>query len=190
MTQEISDERVPAAAAAPAESDDSEVGMADWLTRTEVAALLRVSIATVRRLQGSALHPSRNEDGRYLFDPEEVDRVLTSRPPPAEPRPRDAPGQLAAEAFKLFRDGIDPRDAVICLERPPAEVEELYAGWQRMGESLVISTRTRTILSHMVQIRMLPEPVLIAIEEDEPDVLSRYIREEVARRRSAARTRR
>jgi hypothetical protein len=42
----------------------------------------------------------------------------------------------------------------------------------------------------MVQMRLLPEPVPPAIEKDDPDGLSRYVREEVARRRRTDGTRR
>ena len=53
-------------------SDDIAASIDDFLTRGEVATLLRVSIATVRRWQGKDLHPRRDETGLYLFDPGEV----------------------------------------------------------------------------------------------------------------------
>src|SRR3954453_9539338 len=86
-----------------------------WLTRSEVAEVLRVSVTTVRRLQGRELHPQRSEEGVYLFDPSEVDELCARRPPPPEPRDCRDPGELAAEAFKLLRDGADVRDLVIAL---------------------------------------------------------------------------
>ena len=50
----------------------------DWkmLTRGQVAKRLGKSIATVRRMEGRALHPKRNQKGVLRFDPAEVERVV------------------------------------------------------------------------------------------------------------------
>lgn len=45
------------------------------LTRAQVAKRLGRSIATVRRLEGVALHPVLDSDGIHRFDPDEVERV-------------------------------------------------------------------------------------------------------------------
>jgi len=45
------------------------------LTRADVAALLRCSISSVRRLEGDALHPIVGPDGVHGFDPAEAARV-------------------------------------------------------------------------------------------------------------------
>jgi hypothetical protein len=45
------------------------------LKRAQVAKRLGKSIATVRRLEGVALHPIVDTDGVHRFDPEEVERV-------------------------------------------------------------------------------------------------------------------
>lgn len=42
------------------------------LTRSQVAKRLGKSIATVRRLEGSRLHPTRDREGVYRFDRDEV----------------------------------------------------------------------------------------------------------------------
>jgi hypothetical protein len=161
-----------AVATQPSHADDRAAGSVEWLTRTEVAAILRVSIATVRRLEGLQLHPRRSETGFYMFDPREVETARAQRPAPPEPRDcRDA-GELAAEAFRLLRDGIDIRDLVIALRRPPREVEVLHADWQRMGESIVISPRTRSELSRLAYHDLISDEMLDAIEGDDADTLS------------------
>lgn len=43
------------------------------LTRSGVAKRLGKSIATVRRMEGVELHPTRGSNGVHLFDPDEVD---------------------------------------------------------------------------------------------------------------------
>ena len=65
--------------------------------------------------------PSEEE----LIDLLEV--VRARRPPPPEPRECREPGDIAAEAFKLLRDGVDARDLVIALRRPAAEIATIYA---------------------------------------------------------------
>lgn len=49
-----------------------EIGM---LTRSQVANRLGKSIATVRRMEGTELHPRRSPEGVNLFDPVEVAEV-------------------------------------------------------------------------------------------------------------------
>src|SRR5262245_25714926 len=95
------------AASVAVTTQGSPADISQWLMRAEVAAILRVSIATVRRMEGRDLHPQRSEEGFYLFDPGEVEGARARRPPPPEPRDCRDPGELAAEAFKLLRDGVD-----------------------------------------------------------------------------------
>jgi hypothetical protein len=45
------------------------------LTRSQVAKRLGRSIATVRKMEGRALHPVQNERGVWLFDDDEVDDI-------------------------------------------------------------------------------------------------------------------
>jgi hypothetical protein len=52
------------------------------LTRGQVANRLGRSVATVRRLEGVVLHPSRGRRGMRLFDADEVDRVAREGYPP------------------------------------------------------------------------------------------------------------
>jgi len=49
------------------------------LTRSQVAKRLGRSIATVRRLEGSALHPIQDRDGVHRFSAREVDAVKHGR---------------------------------------------------------------------------------------------------------------
>jgi hypothetical protein len=45
------------------------------LSRIEVARRLGKSVATVRRLEGVELHPTRDSSGVHRFDPDEVERL-------------------------------------------------------------------------------------------------------------------
>lgn len=152
-------------------------GMAEWITRSEVAEIMRVSVTTVRRLQGRELHPLRSPEGVYLFDPREVEEVRARRPPPPGPVEHQDPGGFAAEAFKLFRDGVDVRDAVIALRRSPGEVETLYADWERLGDMLFLSSPVRWQLSRMASHGLVDEQVVEAIEDDDFEALSAIVAE-------------
>jgi hypothetical protein len=49
--------------------------MFGMMTRGQVAKRIGKSIATVRRLEGSQLHPKKDANGYMRFDPNEVERV-------------------------------------------------------------------------------------------------------------------
>jgi hypothetical protein len=163
--------------ALPDEGDrgDTSADMDDWLTRGEVAAVMRVSITTVRRLQGRELHPRRSPDGFYLFDPREVEVARARRPPQPDPRECGDAGELAAETFKFLRDGVDIRDVVIALRRPTKEIEALYVDWERMGDMLVISKRTRGQLARLVRHGLLSGAIAEAIEDDDAETLGELV---------------
>src|SRR5437899_12580122 len=93
--------------------DDRHV--ATTLTRTEVAAELGISPSTVRRLEGSELHPVTLDDGKHVFDPTEVHAVARTR---AGRAAASATGELAARACELLREGKGSIDVIIALRQP------------------------------------------------------------------------
>lgn len=101
--------------------------LARW-TRTDVAKFLHVSITTVRRLEGRALHPSIDASGTRLFDPTEV-RVVAERRAERPVSKRDDAGEISARVFELFQRGANLRTIVITARVPPRTVRELYAEW-------------------------------------------------------------
>jgi hypothetical protein len=107
---------------APDRHDDRQP--ATTLTRTEVAAALGVSPSTVRRLEGSEIHPIVLADGKHVFDPAEVRAVVESR---ATRSAGPATGELTARACELFREGKGSIDVIIALRQPFDVVLE----WQR-----------------------------------------------------------
>ncbi len=168
--------------------DGSPAGMSTFLTRSEVATVLRVSIATIRRWQGKELHPRRDDTGAYLFDPQEVEAVRVRRPPPPETHPCKDSGALGAEAFKLFRDGVDVRDVVISLQRPPGEIWALYKQWEEMGNAIVLSDQVHGQLSRLVRHGLLADTVLEAIENDDYEAIRDFINDSAGTRPGRRRT--
>ena len=113
------------------------------LTRKQVAGRLGVSETSVRRLEGTRLHPTHR--GRLVyFDEHEVERYATERAPG---RGSGNPGEIAANAFELFRAGKGFRDVVIELRQTPERVRQLYREYA-LGSDL-----------------LLPAAILRAIEE-------------------------
>lgn len=105
-------------------TDDSPA----MLTRHDVATRLGVSIATVRRMEGSALHPTVDSQGVHWFAVTEVRSVSIERSQKPLARGADE-GEVAARVFELFRLGADLRKVVIAVRVHPRVVRALYAEW-------------------------------------------------------------
>jgi hypothetical protein len=112
------------------------------LTRKQVAALLGVAETSVRRLEGTHLHPIRR--GRFVFfDAQEVERCAaegTRRQPDS--------GEIAARAFELFRSGRDFRDVVIELRQTPDRVRQLYREYA-LGSDLLMPAAVRVAIEEL-----------------------------------------
>src|SRR5258708_36771601 len=93
--------------------------IAGWMGRSAVARALDVSVSTVRRLEGTALHPVRAEDGCWYFNPDEVERARTQLTPPSTAQAAVGgadsgdDGDLAARLFPLFQRGTSFAEAVL-----------------------------------------------------------------------------
>lgn len=118
------------------------------LTRAEVCERLGVSLSTVRRWEGSRLHPRQGPGGVRLFDPAEVAALaaeLANDAPGAsastrqaapgarrarpEPPPERTPGELAALVFERLEQRQTLAEIVVGLRVPPALVRELHREW-------------------------------------------------------------
>lgn len=117
---------------------DDELRMAA-LTRDDVAKRLGVSISTVRRLEGTRLHPLIDDKSVRRFKASDVERVAKELE--AEQRsPRNAQqavvraaemskGELAALVFERLEQRHSLSEIVIALRVPPEDVRELYHTW-------------------------------------------------------------
>jgi len=101
---------------------------AEQWTRHEVAERLRVSITTVRRMEGRELHPGVDSRGVRQFAASEV-RSVAERRAQLPISKRDDEGEAAARVFELFRSGADLRKVVTAARLHPRVVRELYAEW-------------------------------------------------------------
>jgi hypothetical protein len=97
------------------------------MTRDQVARRLGVHITTVRRYERKGrLHPKVNDHGVWLFDPEEVERLATTR------NVASPSGAVAARVFRALYEGYSLQQIVMEYQLPPALVRGLYAEWKAM----------------------------------------------------------
>ncbi len=106
------------------------------LSRADAAARLGVSVATVRRYEGSRLHPTVDSSGAHWFSAKEVTALAASRAnqaldrgqirnakPAPEARTR---GEIAALVFERFEQRQSHAEIVIGLRVEPELVMELF----------------------------------------------------------------
>jgi hypothetical protein len=158
-------------------------------TRSVVASTLNVSVTTVRRFEGTLLHPVKGTDGIHLFDPAEVQELANRRPTPSPAKNSTSEGEVAAAAFALFKKKTSPRDVVIELEQSPTVIQKLYEDWERLGDRVVLGEEILGILDRMVAARLIDEEVVSAIWNNSADRLRSFV-ETRAKERQTPRRRR
>lgn len=107
------------------------------LTRSQVAARWGCSLATVRRAEAQGkVHPEIGSDGVHRFDPVEIASASPARKarrratqPVGDPL---ADGDLAAEIFAAFDQGVGPAEVVKDRRLPPAVVKALHGTWREL----------------------------------------------------------
>lgn len=97
------------------------------LTRAQVARQLGTTVTTVHRMRlRGELHPKRDVNGVYRYDPADVIRAAGAR----KRSTQYTPGQVASRAFQMFDHGGELKEIVIAFEITPEEVFRLYRLWQ------------------------------------------------------------
>lgn len=112
------------------------------MTRAEVAARLGVSISTVRRYEGTRLHPDVDEDDVRWFDPKEVtalaaelandprqERRRNANATAASVEPQPERGELAALVFERLERRQSLAEIVIGVRIEPESVRALFEQW-------------------------------------------------------------
>jgi hypothetical protein len=142
------------------------------LTRAQVASRLGVSVSTVRRLEGTRLHPTLGGNDVRWFDENEVAALaaeLANEPRVHSDTKRDAPrsrGELAALVFERFEQRQSLAEIVVGLRIETELVRALFDEWS-LG--LVEG-----------QLRMTREPLVPRVHE-----IPRFSREQLAKRLEA-----
>lgn len=113
------------------------------LSRSQVADRLGISVSTVRRYEGSRLHPQTGAAGVHWFDAAEVATFaaeLANEPrmrrrlrvvapaPRGMPAPRSA-DELAAQVFERLEQRQTLAEIVIGVRIAPERVRELHVQW-------------------------------------------------------------
>ena len=122
-----------------------EIDLGTWISRAEAAAFARVTVNTIINWQQKdkvhAVADYRRDRGgsdrrQWVYDPKEL---LKLRSPNVVMRSRE-PGETAARAFELFRDGKSDADVVITLRETPDSVAILRDKWLDMGGAADVIT--------------------------------------------------
>jgi len=124
-------------------------------TRAEVARRLGKSIGAVRYLEGKALHPQRDAEGVWRFDPSEIEALAPG------PTIELSPGKLAARACQLFRDGKTIVDVVIALEQPFDVVQGIHRAFAEDSGTLYVPPAVAEKMAEICEVdQATPEIVL------------------------------
>jgi hypothetical protein len=181
-------------------TEDSDIGPVDEaparqgipassqpFTRSAVAAVLHVSLTTIRRREGTLLHPVKGTDGTHLFDPTEVQELANRRPTASPVKNSTAEGEIAAAAFAMFKKKTSARDVVIELEQSPAVVPKLQEDWERLGDRVVVGEEILGILDRMSAARLIDDEVVSAIWNNWPETIRAYVDAKLSGRQRARR---
>lgn len=96
-------------------------------TRSELANLFDVSVATIRRLENKELFPKKDADGVHRFDYAEVAELARRRAVPMSAETARAKKvRLETKAMALFEAGKDPVDVMRALRTTCEEVMGLW----------------------------------------------------------------
>jgi uncharacterized small protein (DUF1192 family) len=141
---------------------------AGLLSRAQVAQRIGASIATVRRLEGTLLHPIVDKDGTHRFDPKEVTALAASRANQALDRgairnDKPAPdartrGEIAALVFERFEQRQSHAEIVIGLRIEPELVGELFEQYcLGLTERMLSKREPRVPLQSDIELVHVPE---------------------------------
>ncbi|MFZ5893263.1 MAG: hypothetical protein ACOY0T_19545 [Myxococcota bacterium] len=106
--------------------------------------MLGVSKSTLRRMEGTELQPTIGPHNIRMFHEEEIRSVIVTRRGRMDAG-SDA-GELAAEAFELFDNGLGVVDAVKQLRAAPEFIESLHTHWVRLRKNMLISAEGRAAI--------------------------------------------
>lgn len=145
-----------------AQADQATSYTQRMLTRAQVADRLGRSVATVRRLEGVVLHPSRGRRGVRLFEADEVDRVARDGYPPQLSDPLDSPVSAAGN----FTDGRSRK-----AERCPSA-----AAFRALQQELA---QTRELGKFLAQafVELANDRMVAALEPDFAEMIEELLEE-------------
>lgn len=101
------------------------------VTRAEVAKALGCSIPTVRRMEGTVLHPTEDAEGVHRFDPVEVIQLINDRSARAVDPSKE--GERDARVFEMLDAGRGVREIVTTLRLSVEVALKLSDQWRETG---------------------------------------------------------
>jgi hypothetical protein len=149
-------------------------GVMVTITRKEVASMLGVSVATVRRMEGKSLHP-KLIDGAWRFEIDDVKGV--QRAPSAVVKRAPSEGEIAAEIFRRFDEGKSLRQIVRECRQPPKVIRAMHEEWAApLGRASDVECCAATTRDEEEIVRWEEAMRAMIEDEDEPRFTSRVCR--------------
>ena len=109
--------------------------------------MLGVSKSTLRRMEGIELQPTIGPHNIRMFHEEEIRAVVVTRRGRMDASDATSEtGELAAEAFELFDNGLGVVDAVKQLRAAPDVIESLHLHWARLRKNMLVSAESRAAI--------------------------------------------
>lgn len=140
------------------------------LTRSGVAKRLGKSLATVRRMEGVELHPTRDERGVHRFDPDEVEAVARGETSYRGHRADESRGFDEDDAADSLSELLARREAQQRAEEDDLRrLREREEQERRQAIQREVERQVSTRIEQFEKERLLGE-LLATIEEDD-DVL-------------------
>ena len=141
------------------EAELKEPETRDWLTRNDTSDLLRCSMQTLKNYENrELLHPRwavrRDRTGAerwmVVYDPKELAQLPKKNPEGPREFVRQ-PGEQAARAFEMFRQGYELDEIVIELRETPERIDQLHEHWREQTKARwVLNPEARKLLEQMV----------------------------------------
>jgi len=154
------------------------------LTRSQVARRLGKSLATVRRLEGSSLHPRRDDNGVHWFDESEVKRLADSRrttrrmPERAPPQPAECRDRVKRSDWWLQRLERAEPDDVDASSEPEEDEQQGPPDAARSLEMERLESRVRD-LEHRLAYHAAEEVRASRVRALEHETIARQLLEEL-----------
>jgi hypothetical protein len=109
--------------------------MSTWFTRQDVADALHCSVMTVRRLEGTRLHPQTDDSGVHRFRPPDIHRLAHAKIRTRGQHQKLAgvpitDGEVQSKVFAMLEEGRSRREIVIALEITAEAVQAIWKQWR------------------------------------------------------------
>jgi hypothetical protein len=114
------------------------------LTRSQAAAVLKLTEDEIKARDGRDLHPQRGRDGSWFYDSAEVTALLTDA---AATSASVEEGTLTAASFELFEQGVPLQRVAILMKKSATTIMSLRKQYDMLAGTISFSRANRDRLA-------------------------------------------